>query len=229
MQRASQATSSRLYPVSSVRFVLITPNPPALAQLNVNVRKVSSAPLQTPQHLPALVKTHLTDTSLKNPTCILTTGRLETQTNCSVTHFPPEAPPSAPRELTSTSLSADGKLQLSWSPPLVTGGRSDLTYSVVCEHCEGALCIPCGEKIRYDPGSTGLGEATVIISDLDSHLNYTFTVEAHSGVSHYGTNRPTVTITTALDYTGEPSHMLLLLWFNIVYFVFTVFTFLSME
>ncbi|XP_034441565.1 ephrin type-A receptor 2a [Hippoglossus hippoglossus] len=117
---------------------------------------------------------------------------------------PCSAPPSAPRELTSTTLSADGRLQLSWSPPLVTGGRSDLTYSVVCEHCEGALCIPCGEKIRYDPGPTGLLDATVVVSDLDSHLNYTFTVEAHSGVSQYGTDRPTVTITTALDYTDPP-------------------------
>nr|XP_019957176.1 PREDICTED: ephrin type-A receptor 2-like [Paralichthys olivaceus] len=117
---------------------------------------------------------------------------------------PCSAPPSAPHELTSTTLSADGRLQLSWSPPLVTGGRSDLTYSVVCEHCEGTLCIPCGEKIRFDPGPTGLRDTTVIVSDLDSHLNYTFTVEAQSGVSQYGTERPTATITTALDYTDPP-------------------------
>ncbi|CAB1437861.1 unnamed protein product [Pleuronectes platessa] len=89
---------------------------------------------------------------------------------------PCSAPPSAPRELTSTTLSADGRLQLSWSPPLVTGGR------------------------RH----TGLRDATVVVSDLDSHLNYTFTVEAHSGVSQYGTDRPTATITTALDYTDPP-------------------------
>ncbi|XP_035518634.1 ephrin type-A receptor 2a [Morone saxatilis] len=114
------------------------------------------------------------------------------------------APPSAPRELSATTLSADGRLQLSWSPPLVTGGRSDLTYSVVCEHCDGALCVPCGEKIRFESGPTDLHDAMVIVNDLDSHLNYTFTVEAHSGVSQFGTERPTASITTALDYTDPP-------------------------
>uniref|UniRef100_A0A672ZYD9 receptor protein-tyrosine kinase n=1 Tax=Sphaeramia orbicularis TaxID=375764 RepID=A0A672ZYD9_9TELE len=117
---------------------------------------------------------------------------------------PCSAPPSAPRDLTSTTLSTEGKLQLSWSPPLVTGGRSDLTYSVVCEHCEGMLCIPCSDKIRFDPGSTDLQDTAVVISDLDSHLNYTFTVEAHSGVSQYSSKRLTAVITTALDYTDAP-------------------------
>lgn len=89
----------------------------------------------------------------------------------------------------------------------MTGGRTDLTYSVVCEHCDGALCVPCGEKIRYETGPTDLKATTVVVNDLDSHLNYTFTVEAHSGVSQYGTERPVVTITTALDYTGELKHI----------------------
>ncbi|TMS19549.1 Ephrin type-A receptor 2 [Larimichthys crocea] len=114
------------------------------------------------------------------------------------------APPSAPCDLSSTTLSAEGRLQLSWSPPLVTGGRSDLTYSVVCEHCDGALCLPCGEKIRFEPGPTDLKDTTVIVTDLDSHLNYTFTVETHSGVSQFGTEKPTASITTALDYTDPP-------------------------
>nr|XP_057932611.1 ephrin type-A receptor 2a isoform X2 [Doryrhamphus excisus] len=114
------------------------------------------------------------------------------------------APPSAPRDLTSTTLSADGRLQLSWSAPLVTGGRSDLSYSVLCEQCDRALCVPCGDKIRFEPGLTDLRDTTVIVSELDSHLNYTFTLEAHSGVSQYSALRPTTTITTALDYTDPP-------------------------
>uniref|UniRef100_A0A8C3GAS3 receptor protein-tyrosine kinase n=1 Tax=Cyclopterus lumpus TaxID=8103 RepID=A0A8C3GAS3_CYCLU len=117
---------------------------------------------------------------------------------------PCSAPPSAPRDLISTTLSAQGRLQLSWSPPLVTGGRSDLVYSVVCEHCDEALCVPCGEKIRFEQGPTDLQDTTVVVSDLDSHLNYTFTVEAHSGVSQFGTGRPIASITTALDYTDPP-------------------------
>lgn len=131
--------------------------------------------------------------------------------------LPPQAPPGAPRDLSSTTLSAEGRMQLSWSPPLVTGGRSDLTYSVVCELCDGASCVPCSEKIRFEPGPTDLQDPTVVVTDLDSHLNYTFTVEAHSGVSQFGTEKPTVSITTALDYTGE-LHQLkifcLLLQFN---------------
>lgn len=114
------------------------------------------------------------------------------------------APPSAPRDLLSTTLSAEGRLQLSWSPPLVTGGRRDLTYSVVCEHCEGGLCVPCGEKIRFETGPTDLQDTAVIVSDLDSHLNYTFTVEARSGVSEFSDEKATATITTALDYTDPP-------------------------
>uniref|UniRef100_A0A8C5HNF0 receptor protein-tyrosine kinase n=1 Tax=Gouania willdenowi TaxID=441366 RepID=A0A8C5HNF0_GOUWI len=116
---------------------------------------------------------------------------------------PCSAPPSPPRDLTSMTLSAEGRMQLTWNPPLVTGGRSDLTYSVVCENCDGDSCVPCGEAVRYETEPTDLQDTMVIVSDLDSHLNYTFTVEAHSGVSQFGTERPTATITTALDYTGE--------------------------
>ncbi|XP_028261453.1 ephrin type-A receptor 2a [Parambassis ranga] len=114
------------------------------------------------------------------------------------------APPTTPRDLIATTLSAEGTLQLLWSPPLVTGGRTDLTYSVECEHCDGVLCVPCGEKVRFETGPTDLKDTTVIINGLDSHLNYTFSVEAHSGVSQFGTERPIVTITTALDYTDPP-------------------------
>uniref|UniRef100_A0A4W5P227 receptor protein-tyrosine kinase n=1 Tax=Hucho hucho TaxID=62062 RepID=A0A4W5P227_9TELE len=114
------------------------------------------------------------------------------------------APPSAPRDLASTTLSADGRLQLSWSPPLVTGGRRDICYSVVCERCTGALCVPCGEKVRFQPGPTDLQDTVVTVSQLEPHLNYTFTVEAHSGVSQYSSQRPSSTITTALHFTDPP-------------------------
>uniref|UniRef100_A0A665X765 receptor protein-tyrosine kinase n=1 Tax=Echeneis naucrates TaxID=173247 RepID=A0A665X765_ECHNA len=92
--------------------------------------------------------------------------------------------PSAPRDLvaTTTQLSA-GKVLLSWSPPEDTGGRDDITYSVDCQRCEGNICQPCGEKIRYDPSNSGLTDTKVSVSELDAHLNYTFSVEAHSGVS----------------------------------------------
>uniref|UniRef100_A0A4W5KFT4 receptor protein-tyrosine kinase n=1 Tax=Hucho hucho TaxID=62062 RepID=A0A4W5KFT4_9TELE len=92
--------------------------------------------------------------------------------------------PSAPRELVATTTQlAAGKLQLSWSPPEDTGGRSDISYSVECRRCEGTACQPCGEKVRLEPASTGLMDTRVAVSELEPHLNYTFTVEAHSGVS----------------------------------------------
>lgn len=111
---------------------------------------------------------------------------------------------------TTTQLSA-GKLLLSWSPPENTGGRDDVTYSIECQRCEGTACQPCGEKIRYEPTNVGLTDTKVSVSDLDAHLNYTFTVEAHNGVSlvaSQGTSpgdRPpsTDTLTTSLHYTGE--------------------------
>ncbi|XP_076022656.1 ephrin type-A receptor 2 [Genypterus blacodes] len=126
---------------------------------------------------------------------------------------PCSAPPSAPRDLvaTTTQLSA-GKLLLSWNTPEETGGRSDVTYNVECRRCEGTVCQPCGEKIHYEPASTGLTDTKVTVSELDAHLNYTFTVEAHSGVSQFvsqGTQRiirppSTSALTTSLHYTDPP-------------------------
>lgn len=126
---------------------------------------------------------------------------MELDVHCRLCPLP--APPSAPRDLSSSALSAEGRLQLSWSPPLVTGGRHDLTYSVVCAHCNEGQCVPCGEKIRFEPGPTDLQETTVVVTDLDTHLNYTFTVEAHSGVSQFSSEKAVASLTTALDYTGE--------------------------
>uniref|UniRef100_A0A673ZC13 receptor protein-tyrosine kinase n=1 Tax=Salmo trutta TaxID=8032 RepID=A0A673ZC13_SALTR len=120
--------------------------------------------------------------------------------------------PSAPQELVATTTQlAAGKLHLSWSPPEDTGGRSDITYSVECRCCDGGACQPCGEKVRLEPASFGLMHTWVAVSELVPHLNYTFTVEAHSGVSLFASqgaprsNRPpsTSTLTTALHYTGE--------------------------
>ncbi|XP_013861652.1 ephrin type-A receptor 2a [Austrofundulus limnaeus] len=121
---------------------------------------------------------------------------------------PPTSPcsarPSAPLDLASTTLSGEGRLMLSWSPPLVTGGRSDLTYSVACEICDEDSCVPCDEKIHFETGPADLQDTTVVISGLDSHLNYTFTVESRSGVSEGNAEGAAATITTALDYTTPP-------------------------
>ncbi|KAJ8258849.1 hypothetical protein COCON_G00178610 [Conger conger] len=112
------------------------------------------------------------------------------------------APPSAPLDLVATT--AGGKLELSWSAPAETGGRDDLEYAVTCEHCDGEACLPCGERVRFEPRPSGLSEPWVTVSELEPHLNYTFTVEARSGVSPFSTQRATSTLTTALRYTDPP-------------------------
>uniref|UniRef100_A0A6Q2XNP1 receptor protein-tyrosine kinase n=1 Tax=Esox lucius TaxID=8010 RepID=A0A6Q2XNP1_ESOLU len=119
--------------------------------------------------------------------------------------------PSAPRELVATTTQlAAGKLQLTWSPPEDTGGRRDITYSVECRCCDGGACQPCGEKVRVEPASSGLTDTAVTVGELEPHINYTFTVEAHNGVSLFTgplmprASRPpsSSTLTTALHYTG---------------------------
>lgn len=70
------------------------------------------------------------------------------------------------------------------------------------------MCQPCGERVRYEPSSVKLSEAQVTVSELEAHLNYTFTVETHSGVSLLASEayRPPSrsNVTIFLHYTGEP-------------------------
>uniref|UniRef100_A0A3Q3CYD0 receptor protein-tyrosine kinase n=1 Tax=Haplochromis burtoni TaxID=8153 RepID=A0A3Q3CYD0_HAPBU len=120
---------------------------------------------------------------------------------------PCSGPPSAPRDLSAVRQPSVGRLILSWTPPEDTGGRNDITYSVECQRCDGIVCQPCGERVRYEPGSTKLTEARVSVSELEAHLNYTFIVQAHSGVSQLASEaqRPASrsNVTIFLHYTGE--------------------------
>ncbi|KAL2091476.1 hypothetical protein ACEWY4_013739 [Coilia grayii] len=116
---------------------------------------------------------------------------------------PCSSPPSPPRDVVATALSSS-RLQLTWHIPVDTGGRSDITYSVTCEHCEGATCVSCGERVHFEPSDAALRDTIVTVSDLEPHLNYTFTVEVHSGVSRYGQQRATSSITAVLQDTDPP-------------------------
>uniref|UniRef100_A0A8C2L6F2 receptor protein-tyrosine kinase n=1 Tax=Cyprinus carpio TaxID=7962 RepID=A0A8C2L6F2_CYPCA len=109
--------------------------------------------------------------------------------------------PSPPQNLVYTTLLTAGSLQLTWRPPADTGGRSDITYSVVCERCEGGLCSLCGGRVRFEPAQTALKDPEVVVSELEPHVNYTFTVEAQSGVSQFSRKRATASITTVLHFT----------------------------
>ncbi|XP_073808676.1 ephrin type-A receptor 2a isoform X1 [Danio rerio] len=112
--------------------------------------------------------------------------------------------PSPPRDLVYTPLLTAGSLQLLWRPPADTGGRSDVTYSVACERCEGGLCTLCGGRVRFEPAQTALRAPEVVVSELEPHVNYTFTVEAQNGVSQFSRKRAMASITTVLHFTDGP-------------------------
>lgn len=108
-------------------------------------------------------------------------------------------PPSAPVNLIS---SVNGTtVTLEWNPPRDTGGRRDVTYNVICRRCawDAGQCEPCGGGVRYTPQQMSLAKTSLIVANLQAHMNYTFWVEAVNGVSDFSLEQrmfSTVNITT---------------------------------
>lgn len=95
---------------------------------------------------------------------------------------------------------------LEWSPPSDTGGRKDLTYSVVCKKCgsDASQCEICGGGIRFVPRHTGLTNSSVTVLDFVAHVNYTFEIEATNGVSELSFSPKQFTaITVTTDQDGK--------------------------
>uniref|UniRef100_A0A8C8MPC5 receptor protein-tyrosine kinase n=1 Tax=Oncorhynchus tshawytscha TaxID=74940 RepID=A0A8C8MPC5_ONCTS len=92
-------------------------------------------------------------------------------------------PPSAPENTISTVN--ETCVTLEWSPPRDTGGRGDITYSLRCRKCSGddMKCAPCGSGVHFVPRQFGLSVAMVMVTDLQPHSNYSFTIESLNGVS----------------------------------------------
>uniref|UniRef100_A0A8C4T1U9 Ephrin type-A receptor 10 n=1 Tax=Erpetoichthys calabaricus TaxID=27687 RepID=A0A8C4T1U9_ERPCA len=92
-------------------------------------------------------------------------------------------PPSAPRDLVYSMKQAT--LIVEWSPPLDSGGRDDISYSIACSRCFDTLgqCEPCESSVGFVPQQTGLVDRTVTVVNLLPHANYSFQVEALNGVS----------------------------------------------
>lgn len=100
---------------------------------------------------------------------------------------------------------------LEWSPPSDTGGRKDLTYSVICKKCgsDTSQCEICGGGIRFIPRHTGLINSSVTVLDFVSHVNYTFEIEATNGVSELSFSPKQFTaITVTTDQDGKSQHCL---------------------
>lgn len=113
-------------------------------------------------------------------------------------------PPSAPHYLTAIGMGA--KVELRWTPPQDTGGRQDIVYSVTCKQCwpESGECGPCEASVQYSEPPDALTRTSVTVSDLEPHMNYTFTVEARNGVSSLVTSRSFRTASVSINQTGEP-------------------------
>ncbi|NXT24002.1 EPHA2 protein, partial [Syrrhaptes paradoxus] len=112
-------------------------------------------------------------------------------------------PPSPPQGVTAVGLGA--AVRLRWSPPADTGGREDVTYSVTCEQCwpESGECRPCDGGVRYSQPPRDMTGTGVTVTDLEPHVNYTFSVEARNGVSPYSHRRSLATVTISVNQTGE--------------------------
>ncbi|CAG09222.1 unnamed protein product, partial [Tetraodon nigroviridis] len=101
-----------------------------------------------------------------------------------------KSPPSAPRNVISSIN--ETSVILDWSWPEDSGGRRDITFTVVCKRCRGVAgpggsgnqrCEPCRSNVRFLPRAAGLQNTTVTVADLLAHTNYTFEIEAQNGVS----------------------------------------------
>ncbi|XP_043945371.1 ephrin type-A receptor 7-like [Protopterus annectens] len=92
-------------------------------------------------------------------------------------------PPSAPRGLIYSIK--QGTLVAEWNMPADSGGRTDLTYNILCSRCFDTPrnCEPCGSNIGFVPQQMGLVDRTITVVNLLSNSNYTIRVEAMNGVS----------------------------------------------
>lgn len=122
----------------------------------------------------------------------------------SIVYFWLAEPPSAPRNVNFNIN--ETALYLEWSPPFDTGGRKDLVYNVICKKCGADInqCELCGGGIRFVPQHSGLVNASVIVLDFLSHVNYTFEIEAVNGVTELSLSaRQYTSITITTDQEGR--------------------------
>uniref|UniRef100_A0A670JTG8 Ephrin type-A receptor 10 n=1 Tax=Podarcis muralis TaxID=64176 RepID=A0A670JTG8_PODMU len=96
-------------------------------------------------------------------------------------------PPSAPVNL--VYRLKQSTLVLEWSPPVDLGGRSDISYNLLCLHCSpSSPCTPCGHGVSFVPQQRGLVGRTATLMNLLPQANYTIHVEAVNGVSGLGSS-----------------------------------------
>ncbi|KAK6466473.1 ephrin type-B receptor 4a [Huso huso] len=119
-------------------------------------------------------------------------------------HMPCSTPPSAPRSIV-TRIN-DTLVTLEWSQPVDMGGRSDLSYNIVCRKCKDppvkGVCENCEESVSFRPLQRALSQRRVDIWGLSPYTTYTFEIQAVNGVSELSSSPPQsemVNITTNKD------------------------------
>uniref|UniRef100_A0A4W3JWY1 receptor protein-tyrosine kinase n=1 Tax=Callorhinchus milii TaxID=7868 RepID=A0A4W3JWY1_CALMI len=119
--------------------------------------------------------------------------------------MPCTRPPSAPTSLISNIN--ETSVMLEWRPPKNTGGRHDITYSVICKKCISGLshCWPCENGIHFIPQQTALKNTKVSITDLQAHTNYTFEIRAMNGVTKQNPSRDQAVSVTVTTNQAAPS------------------------
>uniref|UniRef100_A0A667ZWZ4 Ephrin type-A receptor 8 n=1 Tax=Myripristis murdjan TaxID=586833 RepID=A0A667ZWZ4_9TELE len=120
---------------------------------------------------------------------------------------PPSAPVSVISSVNGTSVN------LEWSRPLDTGGRSDLQYSVLCQKCsgEGGPCEDCRAgtaAVRFIPRQAALTDPWVTVLNLVAHSNYTFRILAMNGVTHLSNEPPPYVSVNITTNQAAPSEVL---------------------
>ncbi|XP_041130646.1 ephrin type-B receptor 2-like isoform X2 [Polyodon spathula] len=130
-------------------------------------------------------------------TCVCRNGYYRTDSD--PVDMPCTTIPSAPQNVISSVN--ETSLMLEWNPPRETGGREDVVFNIICKSCGAGRgsCTRCGDNVQFVPRQLGLTEPRVYISDLLSHTQYTFEIQAVNGVSDQSPYSPqfsAVNITT---------------------------------
>ncbi len=105
-------------------------------------------------------------------------------------------PPSAPQNLHFRFVDdTSTKIRLFWDPPLDEGARADTRYAVSCPGCASRPTLP--------PEMTQT--TSVLVTNLQKGLSYTFVVTAHNGVSNLSSSATDKSRSSEITVTTESS------------------------
>ncbi|MGH0120147.1 UNVERIFIED_CONTAM: hypothetical protein FKN15_065308 [Acipenser sinensis] len=136
-------------------------------------------------------------------TCVCRNGYYRTDSD--PMDMPCTTIPSAPQNVISSVN--ETSLMLEWNPPREAGGREDVVFNIICKSCGAGRgsCTRCGDNVQFVPRQLGLTEPRVYISDLLSHTQYTFEIQAVNGVSDQSPYSPQFSAVNITTNQAAPS------------------------